>query len=349
MEGREAEVIYVVSILDKFSRRTDATESIDVEQVIESLGEYGRDSKSIDVHEVIRNLEQGRLSTPSTFVLMSHPNPDIRAFVSDLADVLELQGHLVLPSSLYLRAHENKGLQGLIAVTHQLPFVPQTYAFDDSAVALEDLVVVKTGSGSGSKGVRQFGESRAMRKYLTLESIKRTMLSQVMRLSALFAYRGLFSSIKAMDRFRSERPWTRFVVQRFVSGQISDFKVLVFGSRVYVAERKVRENDFRASGSGKLSFPTPDDALLNMAISVRQLLKVPYVSLDVMLTDYGFQIIEFQTVHFGPSVKDKAHHAYVPNGQKWEEVANTTSLEQDIACALHEFLTDASQSEQEAI
>lgn len=319
---------------------------MDVSQIIATLAKLGHNARAIDIHEVVRELEGERLSPPSMFVLMGHPNPDIRMFVSDVADALELQGHQVLPSSIYLRAHENKGLQGLIAVTHQLPFVPQTYGFDDNTIELLELGVVKTVSGAGSSGVRLLRDSHAMRSYLTLESIKSVVLSQIVRLSALFTYKRLFSSVKAKDRFRSERPWTRFVVQRFVSDQISDFKALVFGSRVYVAERSVRENDFRASGSGKLSFPTPDEALLNLAVSVRRQLQVPYVSLDVIHTDDGFQIIEFQTVHFGPSVKDKAPKAYVQNGEKWEAVDNTTSLEHDIASSLHEFLVVAPPSAQ---
>jgi len=47
----------------------------------------------------------------------------------------------------------------------------------------------------------------------------------------------------------------KFVVQNFIGGLTHDYKVLAYGKKYYVVRRDNRPGDFRASGSGLLSWP----------------------------------------------------------------------------------------------
>jgi hypothetical protein len=329
--------IVLVTVLGKFSRRTDAGQSLDVEAIREDLTRRGHRVSVCDVQDVVARFERGAGPERATYVLMGHPNPAVGAYVSDVADALVAAGHATIPSPVLLRAHENKGLQGLIARGLELAFVPQSYRFDDGDPDIGEAVVLKSVRGAGSSGVHLVSDARTAARVLRRDAWRSVPVRQLARLAGLASLRP-FGNRKASDRFATERPRTRFVLQRFVPDRTRDFKVLVFGSRAYVAQRDVRDGDFRASGSGRLSFPEPDPALLDLALATRRALGVPYVSLDLIETESGFAIIEFQVVHFGPSVRDRAAFAYVHTGSAWARVANERTLEGDVAQALHEAL-----------
>lgn len=93
----------------------------------------------------------------------------------------------------------------------------------------------------------------------------------------------------------------RFIIQEYVPDLLNDWKVLVFGDKFYALYRGVRDNDFRASGSGKFKFERPSDDILNAANDIYRLFRVPFLSLDLCQdTDGKIHLIEFQGLHFGP-------------------------------------------------
>jgi glutathione synthase/RimK-type ligase-like ATP-grasp enzyme len=327
--------IVLVTILGKFSRRTDKGSSLDTDEIRRDLERYGHAVDVLDILDVADRFERGALPPQASFVLMGHPDPTVRAYGSDLADALVAAGYVTIPAPLLLRAHENKGLQGWIAQNRHLAFVPQSYRFDDGTSEVHDRVVMKPISGAGSRGVRLVSSSADLARALRRDARRSIALQQIGRLAGLTLLRR-FGVTKAMDRFRTERPRTRFVLQRFVPNRARDFKSLVFGHRVYVAQRDVRDGDFRASGSGRLSFPEPEAALLDLALATRRALNVPFVSLDIIETDDGYAVLEFQVVNFGPSVRDRASFAYQRSPHGWLRVRNDTTLEGDVASALHE-------------
>jgi glutathione synthase/RimK-type ligase-like ATP-grasp enzyme len=331
--------VYLVTILGKYSRRTSATMSLDVSAIAHDLVAAGRVVAVANASEVMRAIETGTLPQGARFCIMGHPQRDVRDYLIDLSDALEAAGHEVIPGAALLRAHENKGVQGLIALRVDLPFVPQSYRLDAGGEILEEPGVVKSVTGAGSRGVRYVETTRPLQRWLAFDALMSVRIGHAMRLAGLWLLYRLTSHATALDRFMTERPRARFVVQQFVPGQSCDYKVLVFGRRIYVAQRSTRKNDFRASGSGMLTFPPVENALLDLAESARARLEVPFVSLDIIRTPSGFRVIEFQAVHFGPSVRDRSPHVHVRQGPTWTTEPNTTSLEGDVAMALHEFLS----------
>ncbi|EKG2058556.1 hypothetical protein O2N19_004786, partial [Escherichia coli] len=129
-----------------------------------------------------------------------------------------------------------------------------------------------------------------------------------------------------------------YVLQDFIPDLNSDYKVLVFGNKYYVLKRNVRDNDFRASGSGKFVFEDVSEKFLSFARKVIEFLHTPYASLDIVERGDGFGCIEFQCVHFGPYTQLNAEYYYEFKNGKWIREKNNYTLEQVYAEALVDFL-----------
>jgi glutathione synthase/RimK-type ligase-like ATP-grasp enzyme len=107
--------------------------------------------------------------------------------------------------------------------------------------------------------------------------------------------------------YRAES-WHRgkFVVQDFVPGLDHDWKVLVYGEKLYVLRRGVRDGDFRASGSGKIAWPeAAPAAVLDLCWKLCRALDVPWLSVDVVTAGDSAHVIEFQVIYFGTLTLEK--------------------------------------------
>jgi len=59
--------------------------------------------------------------------------------------------------------------------------------------------------------------------------------------------------------FRRERERGYVYFQEFIPDQTHDTRVTIIGDRAFVFRREVRENDFRASGSGRIKYPASNE------------------------------------------------------------------------------------------
>lgn len=84
------------------------------------------------------------------------------------------------------------------------------------------------------------------------------------------------------------------LLQEFISGNNHDTRITVIGKYAFGFVRYNRENDFRASGSGKLEY---DPSLIpieyiEMAFDIANRLDEPFLGLDFLHTDSGAKVIE---------------------------------------------------------
>lgn len=74
--------------------------------------------------------------------------------------------------------------------------------------------------------------------------------------------------------------------------------MLVFGEKYYILRRKVRKNDFRASGSGKREFPEyltdVECQVLDLAYKAFCEIDTPLLSIDIAHDGEKCHMIEFQ-------------------------------------------------------
>jgi hypothetical protein len=106
--------------------------------------------------------------------------------------------------------------------------------------------------------------------------------------------------------------------------------------------RKVRDNDFRASGSGKLSFITnigdTEKQILDYARHAYIQLNTPLLSIDIAYDGKSCHMVEFQCIMFGPYTLQFSKWYYEYNNCTWEQKSKESILENEMANAYVGFI-----------
>ena len=124
----------------------------------------------------------------------------------------------------------------------------------------------------------------------------------------------------------------KFILQEFLPGLESDFKILVYYDRYYVLHRQNRTGDFRASGSGIFDLPEePGDQLLDFAERVHRSFDVPMSSLDIARTGKELRVLEFQFLHFGPLTMEQAAFFFMKQNGRWTRIEQSSIVEEEFA------------------
>lgn len=192
-------------------------------------------------------------------------------------------------------------------------------------------VVIKVGSGSKSFGVglaqskkEALRFARKVSKSFSLINIKRLVLGIL---------KG--EKFKPISNYRK-----KFIVQDFISELLFDYKVLIYGDKFFVLKRENRPYDFRASGSGLLSFPVEVPVgLLDYAQKVFVFFKTPFISLDIGIYNGDFFLFEFQFVSFGQYALEKSSFYFKKNDfSHWEKIEEYSILEDDFVYAVDKYI-----------
>jgi len=231
-----------------------------------------------------------------------------KSYVEDVIYALKMQGAIVLPDYQYLKAHHNKVFMELlrdlslvdeiknIESTHYGSFDEMQKVFDFSKA--KEKLVIKSAAGASSLGVRLSSSESTLKtiaKKLSFTPIK--LVERVKNKLRALKHNGY----QAPSQYRN-----KFIVQNFIPGLNNDWKVLIYGEKIYVVERPTRKNDFRASGSGKEKYlfgtkANIPDGMLEYANEIYKSYNVPMISLDIAYLNNQFYLIEMQFVAFGNS------------------------------------------------
>lgn len=253
------------------------------------------------------------------------PNLEYRSYVEDVVLGLELMGARVMPRFRFLRAHHNKVFGEILtrAACGNLAARPRSWCYG----CLEEMapqtvpapVVVKSARGAGSSGIALATDPRRAR-----------------RLARAFSRSpGWIDTAKELVKRRLRRDYVaysvhrrKFILQEFLPGLTHDFKVLCYGERLFVLRRDVRPGDFRASGSGRFSWPDePGVDLLDYAFALHTAFGAPCSSLDIAATDRGYQLLEAQFVVFGPLTLEASRWHFHRSKDGWRRVEGPSVLE----------------------
>lgn len=118
--------------------------------------------------------------------------------------------------------------------------------------------------------------------------------------------------LKGLARFVVPPPYAKVAgkeigyiyFQEFIPGNDHDIRVVVIGDKAYAIKRMVRENDFRASGSGNILYNKElfDEATIKLSFEVAAKLKSQCLALDyvhengkplVVEISYGFSMVGY--------------------------------------------------------
>ena len=278
------------------------------------------------------------------FVLyQSSEDPDLRykGYIEDVILGLKLQGAILIPDFFKFRAHHNKVFMEIyrdIVLNKRLDTGVHSRHFgsledyESSSEAIKFPSVLKSSEGSRSSGVALLANQCQAKSIIRKISFSPTIQNLKRGIKNIF-YGGGYKKTSHHRR--------KFIIQEYIPGLKGDFKVLIYSDKYFVLWRDNRTNDFRASGSGKLSFP--DDvpvSLLNFARDVYKGLDVPYISIDIGQSLSGKKhLLEFQFLMFGQYTLEKSHYYFVPDGDGWKRINEETNLEEQFTQSIYNYMT----------
>jgi glutathione synthase/RimK-type ligase-like ATP-grasp enzyme len=269
-----------------------------------------------------------------------------KSYIADVLLSISARGGVLLPKFEYFHAHENKVFQSYMTSSLSIPGlkIPKSVSYGcyeelkDVPSNLEFPLVLKSAAGCQSKSV-------------TLVRSHAELYAKAARFSSSF---NLLDAIRIGAKKYLRKGYVReslrrrkFILQEFIPDLDGDFKVLVYGERVYVLTRKNRKNDFRASGSGIFAF-TEDvpHALLDVALRLREHYECPYISADIA---YERQtgtciLLEIQFLMFGTYTIEKSPFHFVPSPEGWKVVRQSSVLEHVMANSIAGQIVRASNT-----
>lgn len=319
--------IYLVTLNDIFNSAGQSWKKLEVEKIVNKL-DFSVKVISFD------ELDGINLSSNDLVIYTSSENPEIRQFIKNKIYYIK-DKCVLIPSYDLLMAHEDKGFQEVMKKEKKFGNLKGCYIFDIDKHRFKYPKVLKTAQGAGSSGVF------LIKNNADLKSIKDKFFEPDFKRKVIQLQRKFKLNPEEYQIYSYKyKKFNLFVEQEFISNLACDYKVLVFGDRYYVLKRNVRKNDFRASGSGNFEFVDPPIEVLNFAKEMSDILKNPYLSLDIAQSDKGCHLIEFQATNFGPYTLLNAPVRYLQVENTWRTEENCKDLENNYAYALNFFLKD---------
>lgn len=284
------------------------------------------------------------------------PGSFYKHYIEDLICFLEKHGAFVMPKHELLKAHHNKIFMEMMRLKFK----------DDSLKTITSRcygswvdarnydspfpVVVKQSSGAGSEGVYLAKDKRGFN--IIVKKAGNVLIgSGLIGLVVDFLKKSVKNIIKFLYPSRAKylqydtTPVSRsVVVQNFIEGLSNDCKVLIFGNKYFARYRKVRANDFRASGSG-ISYDVPDEdfeGILNFAKKLAGEIDFPIIGMDLGFDGKEYHLFEFQMIHIGtyPLHRSKFWHEF--HDGKWVRFEGVSDLEEEFSRAINDYINAAS-------
>lgn len=264
-----------------------------------------------------------------------------KSFIEDIVYALELSGALIIPKFRYLRANNNKVFMELLRDIINLPSIKNIKTKYYGAIEellkqtiSNDYCVIKSAEGATSQGVfwgRNRNETIANARKASKTPIYFDDIKDFLR---PFKYKGYI---------RNSRLRKKFIKQSFVPGLNNDWKILVFGDKYYLEYRGVRDNDFRASGSGRflLNEDIPieiPNGIFHFAESIRNALHTPHLSLDIGFKNNEFYLFEFQALYFSSYAHRMSRSYYKREGGNFIKKECKYPLEKVYADSVCDFI-----------
>lgn len=253
-----------------------------------------------------------------------------KTYMEDVIYALELKGFNVIPGHKYIKAHNNKVFMEFLrklSGNNEINNLNSKHfgCYEEFIEGSSEFIypaVIKGAEDAQSRKVRLGKNDVSARKFIKEISRTPSYLKEFKEKMREKKYPGY----KKESKYRN-----KFIVQEFLPYLINDWKILIFGDRLYILRRGVPEGDFRASGShyqyGFGSQSTPPDGIFDYAYTLYEDFNVPYISIDVVFDGVKFYAIEFQFVSFGSSTHLYSDCYFKKNGEIWEPVYEKHDLE----------------------
>lgn len=255
----------------------------------------------------------------------SHNDPVSLEFTRSIIKSIELKGIKVYPSLNTCWHFDDKVVQKYLFESLNLP-IPKTWVFFQKDEALQFLaktdypLVFKLRRGAGSLNVKLVKNKSEGTKLVnqmfgngiipvtSVFTDVRTKVSKIKNKREFYQkLKRLPKTLKSNFHLRSNfSPDKNYILfQQFIPNQLCDYRLTVIGNRAFAFIREVRKNDFRASGSGTITYdPTQIDLkLVTRAFEIAEKIQSQSLCMDFVFdSDKNPLLIEVSYSFFAEAV-----------------------------------------------
>ena len=280
------------------------------------------------------------------------PGSFYKRYTEDLVYFLEKQGAIVIPKYELLKAHHDKIFMELMRskfVDKSLKTIKSMcYGswVDAQNYDSHFPVVIKQTSSSGGEGVFLAKNRKEYNKYI--KKAGKVLIAPSQMNFFIYCFKKVVKKLikyfipskSKYVQYNTAPISTSIVVQTFIEGLNGDYKVLIFGRKYYTLYRRNRNNDFRASGSGRL-YEVPEkehEGLLNFAKKITTEIDFPIFGIDIGFDGKEYHLFEFQMIYLGPYALQKSKFWHEYHDDKWIRYEGVSDLEEEFSRAINDYI-----------
>lgn len=265
-----------------------------------------------------------------------------KSYIEDIVLALEEKGAKVIPSYKYLRANNNKVFMESLRDIYLEDCLLKADAFGSLKDLLHKIneiefpVVFKSSEGASGTGV-------------FLINSKNELIRKVKKIKD---YRYLKEDIKDYLRALKHKGYqkesvyrNKFIVQSFIPDLSNDWKVYIFGKRLYIFKRPIfKGRGIKASGGGYDNYlydmdADAPDGIFDFALNIFEKLDVPHISLDIAYDGANFYLIEFQALYFGTAGIPYSNGYYKEDNNSWIFIEEKLEIEKNYVDSIKWFIS----------
>lgn len=335
-------VIMLTNYKNIIPQRKNEIEGLQLEIISKVLNENGFVIEIMTINSFILSLNKNKNIEGAYFYYTSSQYPIYKSFIQDVLIQIKLRGGILIPEFRHFLAHENKSFQELekVRIDIKSPYSKPVGTYEEGIEALNKLsypIVIKKSTGFRSRNVKLAHNKEEGKK----------ILFRMLESNFKFDFDSLYYLYRrTKNKKHYPKRFGKIIIQEYVPNLTHDWKILVLGNICFSLKRIVRKNDFRASGSKKFSIlDDPSSELLDFALSCKEKIKCPNISLDIFENRGDLQLIEYQTMHFGLLTAMIADSYFVLVNGSWEKRKITDEIEHYFGIGICEYIKNIEASQ----
>ena len=334
-------IIILTNYKNIIPQRKNEIEGLRLDIISKVLRDEGFDIEEMTIHTFISYLNRKENIKGIYFFYTSSQYPNYKSFIQDILIQITLRGGILIPEFRHFLAHENKNFQELekVRIGIKSPHGIPVGTFEEGVKVLNSVVypiVIKKSTGFRSRNVKLARNMREGKKilYKILESNFKFDID-----SLYYLYRRI------KNKKHYPRKFGKVIIQEYIPNLTHDWKILVLGKACFCLKRIVKKNDFRASGSKLYEMDiNPPKNVLDFALTCKEQLKCPNVSLDIFENKGDIELIEYQVVHFGLLSAMMNDYYFELVNESWKKKKITNELEHFIGIGICEYINTIEES-----
>lgn len=264
-----------------------------------------------------------------------------KSYIEDIIFALELNGAKTVPEYKHLRANNNKVFMELMReITGITPHLKSKVfgSIKDLKMRISDITfpcVFKAAEGASGTGVALVKNEQELYAQVKQHSKKRNYFQDFKDYARAIKHKGYIKESIYRDKF---------IVQDFISNLTNDWKVYIFGDKLYTFMRPIQKGrGIKASGGGYDNYVYGLEAeapkgMFDIALDIFKKLNVPHVSLDFAYDGKQFSVLEFQSLYFGTAGIPYSKGYFTKKDAEWKFIEEDLEIEKVYADSIIQYL-----------